>query len=166
MLWWHPWWVQKTSTGKWVRERARESERNNGAWVREKGSRRRGRKKRRRACEIFIVVSSELCCLEEAFNWDSYNVVNYKLINYITIMIQNLYLARYISKPLCSVVPNAKNKSMQQKDNSSIKYSVIWKAHSQTFVEEQYSAESLNLSSCRKFCCSFTTQSGRKTSFS
>lgn len=33
---------------------------------------------RRRACEIFIVVSSELCCPEEAFNWDSYDVVNYK----------------------------------------------------------------------------------------
>lgn len=56
---------------------------------------------RRRACEIFIMVSSEFCCPEEAFNWDSYNVVNYKSINYITIMIQNLYLARYVLKPLC-----------------------------------------------------------------
>lgn len=107
---------------------------------------------RRRACEIFIVASCELCCPEEAFNWDFYDVVIYKWINYITIMIQNL--ARYVSKPLCSVVPNAKNsknKSMQQKGKRSIKYfSVIWKAHSQTFIEEQSSAESLNLSSCRK----------------
>lgn len=89
-------------------------------------------------------------------------------------IIQNLYLEKYVSKPLCSVVPNAKNKSMQQKDNRSIKYfSVIWKAHSQTFVDEQssadntrqmhMSAESLNLSSCRKFCCSFMTQFERKT---